>query len=303
MSTPVLRFVVVLVLSALVGAAPAEAAPPFPTEIELPPGFRPEGIVVGRGSTVYAGSLADGALWRGELRTGAGDVIFPGDGTPTVGLAVDEQEQVFAAGGASGTGKVIDGRTGAPLRTYQFAAAPTFVNDVVTTREHAWFTDSRRPVLYRVPLDGSSAPVTVPLSGDYVHLGGNAFNLNGIEATADGATLLAVQSATGKLFAIDTDTGEATEVDTGGVTFPNGDGLLLDEDRKLHVVRNRDNVVVTVRLSPDFATGEVVDESRHPRFDVPTTVDRFGSALYLVNARFTTTPTPGTEYWITRLDG
>ena len=33
-----------------------------------------------------------------------------------------------------------------------------------------------------------------------------------------------------------------------------------------------------------------------PRFDVPTTVAEFGNRLYLVNARFSTPPTPTTTY-------
>jgi hypothetical protein len=37
-------------------------------------------------------------------------------------------------------------------------------------------------------------------------------------------------------------------------------------------------------------------------FDVPTTIARLGRSLYLPNARFGTTPTPTTEYWITRVD-
>jgi hypothetical protein len=36
-------------------------------------------------------------------------------------------------------------------------------------------------------------------------------------------------------------------------------------------------------------------------FDVPTTIDEFGKRLYAVNARFTTPPTPETEYWVTRV--
>lgn len=296
-------FRLVAALAVLVGpvvmSSPADAGPRFPGEISLPAGFRPEGIVVGRGTTFFVGSLADGGLYRGDLRTGTGTEIFPGDGTMTVGLAIDQHDLVYAAGGAAGTGKVIDGRSGQLLQTYQFASAPTFVNDVVVTREYAWFTDSQRPVLYRVGLDGSG-PVTVPLSGDYVHQAGQ-FNLNGIDATPNGKTLVAVQSVTGQLFAIDAETGVARRIDLGGATVRNGDGILL-EGRILYVVRNRDNLVVAVRLSPDLTSGEVVAQLTHPGFDVPTTVDRFGSALYLVNARFGTAPTATTPYWVTRLE-
>ena len=50
--------------------------------IQLPTGFRPEGIAVGQGSTFYVGSLADGAIFRGDLRDGQGSVFIPGQAGP-----------------------------------------------------------------------------------------------------------------------------------------------------------------------------------------------------------------------------
>ena len=47
----------------------------FPDVIQLPAGFRPEGIAVGRGSSFFAGSLADGAVYRCYLSTGNGETI------------------------------------------------------------------------------------------------------------------------------------------------------------------------------------------------------------------------------------
>ena len=60
-------------------------------------------------------------------------------------------------------------------------------------------------MLYRVALPANGRPgdaSTITLSGDYQHVAGQ-FNLNGIDATANGKWLLAVQSVTGKLFRID----------------------------------------------------------------------------------------------------
>ena len=51
--------------------------PVFPTRIELPNGFRPEGIAI-KGSTAYFGSLADGDIYAASLRTGKGKVISQG---------------------------------------------------------------------------------------------------------------------------------------------------------------------------------------------------------------------------------
>ena len=115
-----------------------------------------------------------------------------------------------------GTGKafVYGARTGAPVTELQLAtgAGTTFINDVVVTWRAAYFTDSQRPVIYKVAESwrtGSPAAVTaIPLTGDYQHVAG--FNLNGIDATPSGRTLLAVQSATGKLFTIDPKTGSTS---------------------------------------------------------------------------------------------
>ena len=75
----------VLTIAAVIvtGAALATGASPatqktFPETINLPQGFRPEGIEVGKGTTFYVGSVATGALFRGNLRTGAGSVFVQG---------------------------------------------------------------------------------------------------------------------------------------------------------------------------------------------------------------------------------
>jgi hypothetical protein len=44
--------------------------------VALPVDLQPEGIAVGTGSTFYVGSLWDGDIYRGNLRSGAGDVFI-----------------------------------------------------------------------------------------------------------------------------------------------------------------------------------------------------------------------------------
>ena len=56
-------------------------------------------------------------------------------------------------------------------------------------------------------------------------------------------------------------------------------------------------------MSPDLLSATPVDTLTDPDFDVPTTIALHGSRLYAVNARFSTPPTPGTEYDIVRVDG
>jgi sugar lactone lactonase YvrE len=284
-------------------AAPAGPQPApstvLPSTIDLPDGFRPEGIAIGALPFAYFGSLADGAIYRANLLTGEGRVISAGPGTPSVGLALDHRGRLFVSGGPAGDARVVSGPTGEVLASYPLAGGGSFINDVVVTPAAAWFTDSLNPVLYRVPLGRHGrlpAPdevVAVPLTGDFVLRPG--FNANGISPTPDRHGLLLIQSNTGLLFRVDPATGAATEVDLGGATLPNGDGILL-RGRTLYVVQNQLNQVAVVRLDPRGTAGTVVAMLTDPRFDVPTTVASFGSRLYLPNARFSTPPTPTTQY-------
>src|SRR5512142_2631425 len=79
-----------LVFTAPVYAAPAAHSDNFPAVIPLPNGWQPEGIAVGNGSTFYAGSRATGAVFRGDLRTGQGEVFVQGQaGRAATGLKFD----------------------------------------------------------------------------------------------------------------------------------------------------------------------------------------------------------------------
>jgi sugar lactone lactonase YvrE len=285
-----------VVLVGAVLAAPLAASSSLPERIPLPNGFQPEGIEI-KGSTFYVGSIPTGAIYRGDLRTGEGSILVPGatTGRAAIGLEYDDG-RLIVAGGPTGSAFIYSARSGQLLATHVFTSPPTFVNDVVVTKRAAYFTDSQRPFLYRLSTGrrGPDAFEEIPLSGDYVHQPG--FNLNGIEATRDGRTLIAVQSPTGKLFAIHPRSGVADEIALDEpVTF--GDGLLLD-GRTLYVVRNRQNRVAVVELDRRLTSGTVVTHITDPDFDVPTTIDDFGDRLYAVNARFGTTATPDTEYWI-----
>jgi sugar lactone lactonase YvrE len=279
-------------------AAPLGASSQFPERIALDDGFRPEGIAIGRGATFFVGSIPTGAIYRGDLRTGEGEVIIEGaTGRAAIGIEY-RRGLLFVAGGPTGKAFVYSVRSRSLLAEAQLASlpidpvtAPTFVNDVALARGGAYFTDSQRPFLYRL---GRGGVTRIPLSGDYVHQPG--FNLNGIEATRNGETLVVVQSPTGKLFTVDPQSGVTDEI---AINQPvvNGDGLLLD-GRTLYVVQNRDNEVAVVRLDRGLESGTVQMFLTDPDFDVPTTIDEFGKRLYAVNARFTTPPTPTTPYWL-----
>jgi sugar lactone lactonase YvrE len=289
---------------AATSAPGAAAAEPFPGVIPLPNGWAAEGVAVGHGTTVYAGSLADGAIWKGDLRTGEGSVLVPGtEGGVSVGLKAD-RGLLYVAGGPTGTATVYDAGSGALVETFALTApAAGFVNDVTVTRDAAWFTDSFAAVLYRVGLGPAGVPTgqveTVPLGGDWVQ--GTGFGANGIAATPDGKALLVVNSTTGLVYVVDPTTGDATEIDAD-TSLTSGDGILL-RGTTLYVVRNQLNEVAVLALSPDLLSATLTATLTDPDFDVPTTVAAHGADLYAVNARFGTPVTPDTEYDIVEVDG
>jgi hypothetical protein len=275
----------------------------FPDVIPLPDEWQPEGIVSGRGSRFYAGSLAGAGLYAGDFRTGEGEVLAASAGQVIVGLDYDvRSDHVFAAGGPTGEGRVYDGTTGALLATYPLAApGGSFVNDVIVTRDAAYFTDSFNAVLYVIPLGPGghlpdpTAAEAIALSGVWVQVGG--FNANGIDATANGNTLIVVNSTLGNLHTVDPQSGEATQIDLGGDgAVLAGDGILLD-GRTLYVVQNALNRIAVVELDARLETGSVTRTITDPAFDVPTTVAEHGARLYAVNARFGTPPA-GASYSI-----
>jgi sugar lactone lactonase YvrE len=292
-------------LAALAGLAlalplAASSANSFPARIDLPDGFQPEGIAIGKGTTFYVGSIPTGRVWRGNLRTGQGSVLVPDRGRRAIGVDVDHRGRLFVAGGPLGSGYVYNARNGDDIAQYTFTTQASFVNDVVVTRDAAWFTDSMRQVLYKVPIGRRGhlgAAQEIPLTGDIVFASG--FNTNGIDATRNGRTLIIVQSNTGKLFTV-TRQGVTNEIELGGATVT-GDGILLHGRTLYVVVRSPADGIAVVRLSRDLSSGTVVRTITNTGLDDPTTIDRFGRSLYAVNARFSTPPGPDVDYWVTKV--
>ncbi len=302
MSRRTLAIVISAVLGATLAATPAAAHSPDrgPSVLPLPNGFQPEGIAIGDRPYAYFGSRVDGDIYRVDLRTGNGRVLSEGPGTGSLGLKIDDRDRLFVSGALGGNARVIDTRTGKVLRSYTLQPATTtsFINDVVLTGRAAWYTDSRNPVLFKLPLGkrGSlpAEAIRVPLTGDWVQGPAGSTDANGIAETPDGRALIVVQSSTGFLFRV-TYGGVATRIDLGGELMTNGDGLWL-RGRTLYVVQNRLNQIAKIELNRTGTRGTVVSRTTDPSFDVPTTIAEYGKRFYLPNARFTTPPTPETPY-------
>lgn len=251
---------------------------------DLPaPGLLLEGIGYDpKRETFYVSGVNDGGrIYRGRIGEPALEVWQPGgiDGRSTArGIDVDDLGRVFVAGGPSGRLWVFssDGATLASLA----ASAGTFFNDVAVGRDGAaYFTDSNEARIWRVSqgtlgawqielwLDASATiPVVLP-----------GFNLGGIVATPNGRHLLVAQGTNGRLWRIDTATKEIVEVDLGGASIVNADGIAL-RGHKLWVVQNFSRQITELALSGEWSAGRVVSVT-------PTAADRTFTTAKIARGR------------------
>src|SRR6266508_3683138 len=262
-----------------------------------------------------AGGRAAAAGWpvdrsgRAGRRGPAELFIDAPDGRMAVGMAVNvAHDLLFVAGGFTGQAYIYDTRTGATVASYQFAAPPatSLVNDVALTKDGAWFTDSFQAQLYFVPVSRAGVPGptfrTLALSGPAAAISGvsGAVNLNGIQATANGKTLIVAHSANAQLYTVDPATGASATI--AGVSVPNVDGSMLEAGR-LWAGQNFSNQIARIRLAPDLSSGVVEAVITSELFQIPTTAARFGSRLAVVNAKFDTgIPPTADQYEVILVD-
>ncbi len=224
----------------------------LPKHIDLPDGFQPEGIV-SWGPWLFAGSVANGAIWRGNALTGKGHILVPGvTGSAAAGLHIDRLGRLWVAGASSSQVRVYNAVTGKLLRTFALTGVG-FLNDLDIVGNTVYVTDSNIQQLVVIKLGrfgrlpAADAATKLPLIGAIHYDAG--FNANGIVA-ANG-WLLIDQSNTGFLFRVNPKTGNTKKVDTHGYSLLNGDGMER-VGRTLYVVRNQNNLVAVLHLSLDL---------------------------------------------------
>ena len=271
----------------------------LPTSYTIPgAGVFPEGVT-SDGDSFWVTSTSDGAVFRGTAGDAAMSVLAPGGAegrTAAAGIEVsDDGSTLLVAGGSTGQVSVLDAETGDTLRTFSNGLGPdaTFLNDIAVGDDGAaYVTDSRNPVLYRIPADAIGEAGEDGTLEEAVSFEGtpftydDGFNANGIVITDDGRYAVVVQSSTGNLYRVDLESSEVTQVDLGGETLTSGDGMELTEDGPLYVVRNSLETVAVVDLADDAASGTVTGQPEYPDLMYPTTAAVVGDRLLLVNSQF-----------------
>ena len=263
----------------------------------------PEGVATHpKAPYYYAGSFADGTIYRGDLRRERATVFLPGGRhgrTSALGLKVDRAGRLLVAGGATGTVWVYDALSGRLLHRFTVTTgkgdkAP-FLNDLaVAANGDVYITDSFRPEVYRISAAELASPKVDGKLGSFRSLFfspieyQDGFNANGIVVTPDQRHLLITDYNNQALYRIElTKSLRVHRVDLGGA-LPTGDGLLVRGDT-LYVVASADgaaNFVSVFQLSADHLKGKLVRKLTSPLLHAPSTAAFSGSDLLVADFQY-----------------
>ena len=268
------------------------------TQYPLPPDVTyPEGIAYdAKAGAVYTGSAATGVVIRMALDSKSATVVAPaGSVVPAepfpalLGMKIDPAGRLWIAGGRTGVMAVVDPRSGKVLKSFESPnKGKSLINDVAIAGGNAYFTDSFTPTLWRVAVHGDHIAELEPwlqFAGSPLEYAAPGANLNGIAVDDAGRNLVVVQMNKGLLFRIGIADKRITPIDIGGESVATGDGLVLD-GRTLYVVRQGEQEIVTVELTPDLGKGRVVSRFKNPALAWPATAVKAGNQLLVVNTQF-----------------
>lgn len=277
-------------------------APAAPELIELPADFGPEGIAVAEDGTFFVGSLNQataGQILKGSVYTGEFTELVAPTGTTALGIKYDPSSNlVYVAGGGTGTGHAYDADTGAEVAAWEFATEGSNINDVELTADAAYFTDSQRPMLYRVAFDGEGmpgemTPIDLPANFGETSTTCSAappIRGNGAAVTDNGEYLILIHMSEGVLYRMNLATNEVQPITLSGGDACTADGLLLDGNR-LYAVQNRINQIAVIDMADDYLSGNVVGHitepfASNPALAIPTTIGQTDDAIFAVTAGF-----------------
>ena len=314
---------IALIALALPVQSVSAADKPFPKRVHTLDGAASEGFAIGKGSTAY-NSSPDGSIYKVDLRSGQGEVLVeiqdPLD-CFKLGMRVDDRTNyLFVAGCVYGNAFVYDADTGALIMEYQLNTSGEFglVNDLTITKDAVYFTDSFRPVLYRLPLSKNGeipldpgAATEVPLPDEFLNNDLFCCTGNGIVSTPNGKTLIIGHSNLARLYRLDTATGDVNQIAVDGPLTGFLDGIAM-QGKTLYIMTPYDfpgppvsiDRIQVVDLDKGYLSGTLVETITDPEnLDGVASGAIFGNSLYVNNARYVVEfpPAADTPFWVTKL--
>ncbi len=312
-----------LVTCLLLAAPGASAQAPGKRELRLPVTSPqdllpiPESIDVDeRTRSYFTAATIGGTVYRGSLDEPEAEVFLPAGADGRLagqGVEIDDERRLlFIATAQQGTVDVYDIDTKALVGQYSTGLGG-YINDVtVTPRGDVYFTDSLRPILFRVAAADVRTRVTppqiaIPQTGPFTYSvtsNGNVepnavFNAGGIVALDD-HRLIVTQINEGKLFRFtlndDASTQMIDEVRIDGGELDNLDGFER-RGSTLFVSDNLADEIATLELAPDAASVRITQRTSEPNFCSPTGIASVEGEerIVVVNAQlFRPTGTPFT---------
>lgn len=256
----------------------------------------PEGIGYDGAGHIFNASAVDGIVVRTSLSDGRSTTLVkPGTLLPPssetfprmLGMKVDSAGRLWIAGGRTGKIFVVDKETGQLVKELAAPGEGSLLNDAVVARDAVYVTDTLRPILWRIPLNGTDIGEPEPwvsFAGTPL-VYGEGRNLNGIAATADGKSLIVVQMDKGLLFRIDVASKTVMPIPHGEEDLTTGDGLVLD-GATLYLVRQGAGEVVSLELEAGLASAKVTSRFKDPALLWPATAVKVGDELLVVNSQF-----------------
>lgn len=272
--------------------------------IQLPDAGRAEGVAHLRGSNFVATDVYTGNVFLVDVESKlVTTVVRAPPGRIGIGLyATDSYIFVAGAGPAGFAGDFFDPPPVPTLYAYKVSSGADaavceipsggFINDVIADSDYAYYTDSLRPVIYRLALSSMAACniTRIPLPPDSFSADG--FNANGI-VTFNGGLIVANGSAQAIFFVDLVNGNKVTPIVPEG-TIPNVDGLYITPSpvgSLLYVVQNLLNKISVWRVNAVSRSvnvrkiGEIV---RPKQFFIPTTVAVADKYLVAANFDFAT---------------